>query len=138
MFDNFKDLFKAIIEPGSINIDNAVCTLHHTVTTTILLTFAIILSLEQLVGDPIDCNHGMDNMPHETLIDAFCWASGTWTGRLKKGEKHGVSGNLDHLGTSKCDFENPDADPENCWLHMYYPWVALALAAQVAFFVAPK
>ena len=137
MFGNFKDLFKSIIEPGSINIDNAVCTLHHTVTTTILLTFAIILSLEQLNGDPIDCNHGMgDNMPHEKLIDAFCWASGTWTSRLKGDEKHGVAGNLDHLG--KCDFNNPDADPENCWLHMYYPWVALALAAQVAFFVAPK
>ena len=135
MFSAFKDLFKSILESSSIKIDNAICALHHTVTTTILMTFAIILSLEQFVGDPIDCHHNLDT-GNENLIDAFCWASGTWTDRLKKDEKHGVAGNLGHL--SNCDFDNPDADPENCWLHMYPPWVALALAAQVAFFLAPK
>ena len=137
MFSAFKDLFKSILESSSIKIDNAICALHHTVTTTILMTFAIILSLEQFVGDPIDCHHNLDT-GNENLIDAFCWASGTWTDRLKKDEKHGVADNLDHLGSSNCNFSNPEADRKNCWLHMYYPWVPLALAAQVAFFLAPK
>ena len=72
------------------------------------------------------------------VIESYCWVTGTWTTRLSKGEIHGESGKVSHLGQGECDFDNPDPKSENCWQHKYYPWVALTLAAQIIFFLAPK
>ena len=53
MFDKFKDFFSTILDSDTLNIENALCRLHNRATPIILLTFSIVLSLEQYIGDPI-------------------------------------------------------------------------------------
>ncbi|KPM07189.1 innexin shaking-B-like protein [Sarcoptes scabiei] len=54
MFDIFRSL-KTLLKTSRIRIDNTVFQLHYSITVIILLSFCIIISTKQYVGDPIDC-----------------------------------------------------------------------------------
>lgn len=57
-------------------IDDGVFRLHSKVTAMILLTFSVIVTSMQFIGDPIDCI--VEDIP-ESVMDTYCWIHSTFT-----------------------------------------------------------
>jgi hypothetical protein len=49
LFVGVKEAYDKVFQVDSINIDTFVCKLHHRVTVTILATFSVLLSLQQVI-----------------------------------------------------------------------------------------
>lgn len=76
MLDVLRSL-KSLVKVGRVHIDNEVFRLHYTFTVLCLLTFCIVVTTKQYVGDPIDCVHGPD-IP-SSIINTYCWIHTTYT-----------------------------------------------------------
>ena len=70
-------------------IDDFVFRLHSKVTVVILLTFSLIVTASQFIGDPIDCV--VEDIPSE-VMDTYCWIHSTFT--LPQKILHKIEGKL--------------------------------------------
>ncbi|PRD29257.1 UNVERIFIED_CONTAM: shakB [Trichonephila clavipes] len=76
MLDILRSL-KSLVKVTRTHIDNEVFRLHYTFTVLVLLSFCIVVTTKQYVGDPIDCIHGPD-IP-SNIINTYCWIHTTYT-----------------------------------------------------------
>ncbi|KAK2708740.1 hypothetical protein QYM36_014367 [Artemia franciscana] len=71
-----------------VTIDNFIFKLHYKVTASMLALFSIIGTLNQFVGDPIDClDHPQIN---SQLLDEYCWIHSTFIDHSKMNGTMGV------------------------------------------------
>ena len=73
MLDIFLRL-KTLVKVSHIHIDSSVFRLHWCISSVILLTFSVIITTRQYVGNPIDCIHTKD-VPGECLYAIWCIAT---------------------------------------------------------------
>ena len=57
-------------------IDDGIFRLHGKVTAMILLTFSLIVTSLQFIGDPIDCI--VEDIDQD-IMDTYCWIHSTFT-----------------------------------------------------------
>ncbi|RWS12681.1 innexin inx2-like protein [Dinothrombium tinctorium] len=119
---------KKYISPPTCIIDNAIFRLHYKLSVVILVTFAIVVTLRQYFGDPIDCI-SKDDIP-SNLLDTFCWIHTTFS--VENAWHKQVGTEVVYPGVDK---RTPD---EQRVYHAYYQWVCFVLFFQAIFFYVPR
>ncbi|KAL4143644.1 hypothetical protein QTP88_005956 [Uroleucon formosanum] len=127
MFDVFGSV-KGLLKIDSVCIDNNIFRLHYKVTVIILVSFSLLVTSRQYIGDPIDCI--VDDVPLN-IMDTYCWIYSTFTipnrlsGRVGKDVvQPGVASHVD--GEDEVKY------------HKYYQWVCFVLFFQAMFFYLPR
>jgi len=108
-------------------IDNMIFRLHYRVTTAVLFLSCILVTANNLIGDPINCITDGGVPGH--VINTYCWITYTFTlpGYLAKP----VGLEVAHPGVA-----NPEPDTEKRY-HAYYQWVPFFLFFQGVLFYVP-
>ncbi|XP_026819806.1 innexin inx2-like [Rhopalosiphum maidis] len=124
VFDAVRDLLKL----DAVCIDNNVFRLHYKATVVMLVTFSLIVTARQYVGDPINCL--VDGVPNQ-IMDSYCWIHSTFTVTKKIGGRVGK------------DIVQPGVGPyregeDIVKYHKYYQWVCFVLFFQAVFFYVPR
>ncbi|GIX84809.1 innexin inx2 [Caerostris darwini] len=127
MFEIFNDL-KDFIKVDSICNDNNVFRLHYRFTVLVLVSFSILVSCRQYLGDPIDCIQN-DDIP-ENVLETYCWVHSTFTLPDAYEKKVGIE--VPHPGIDKY------TPGENRKYHAYYQWVCFVLFLQAILFYMPR
>ena len=125
MLDIFLRL-KTLVKISHIHIDSSVFRLHWCISSVILLTFSVIITTRQYVGNPIDCIHTND-VPDD-VFDLYCWIHSTYT--IPRALSLHVGDEVAHPGVIT---SNVDDEDERRYVS-YYQWVGFTLFFQVGFF----
>ena len=123
MLDIFIRL-KTLVKISHIHIDSSVFRLHWCISSVILLTFSVIVTTRQYVGNPIDCIHTND-VPDD-VFDLYCWIHSTYT--IPRALSLQVGEEVAHPGVLK---SSPDEEEERRYVS-YYQWVGFTLFFQVS------
>lgn len=122
MLDIFLRL-KTLVKVSHIHIDSSVFRLHWCISSVILLTFSVIITTRQYVGNPIDCIHTND-VPDD-VFDLYCWIHSTYT--IPRALSLHVGDEVAHPGVMT---SNSDEEDERRYVS-YYQWVGFTLFFQV-------
>ncbi|CAG9840087.1 unnamed protein product [Diabrotica balteata] len=127
MFDVFGSV-KGLLKIDQVCIDNNIFRLHYKATVIILVSFSLLVTSRQYIGDPIDCI--VDEIPLN-VMDTYCWIYSTFTvpnrltGHIGKDiVQPGVASHVDGKDDVK--------------YHKYYQWVCFALFFQAMLFYVPR
>lgn len=121
MIDIFRSL-KHIVNVSSVRTDSPVFRLHYSVTVMILMSFSLIITTRQYVGNPIDCVHTKD-IP-EDVLNTYCWIHSTYT--LKSLFLKKVGSEVPYPGVGNSEGKSGDRK-----YYRYYQWVCFVLFFQV-------
>uniref|UniRef100_A0A1B0A101 Innexin n=1 Tax=Glossina pallidipes TaxID=7398 RepID=A0A1B0A101_GLOPL len=88
MLDIFRGL-KNLIKVSHVEADSTVFRLHYSLTVVFLMSFSLIITTRQYVGNPIDCVHSKD-IP-EDVLNTYCWIHSTYLIKSFLHKKQGVS-----------------------------------------------
>lgn len=127
MFPLFAGIIQ-LLKKNSANTDNFVFKLHYKVTATLLISFSIILTAKQLVGDPISCMGAKNSDVPEKVLNDFCWIQTTFTEFKNKAAKR------NEISYGVGTF----SEGSEVRYHSYYQWVCLVLFIQSLAFYLPK
>ncbi|XP_015430254.1 PREDICTED: innexin shaking-B-like [Dufourea novaeangliae] len=117
--------------------DNGVILRLHSLTTVLILTFTIIISSKQVVGNPIECVHTRE-IPVEAF-NAYCWIHSTYfvTGAMLgiTGSNVAARGVGPSSGNHRWDRFNwrkndPTVERDTTRSVKYYQWVVFVLILQ--------
>ncbi|XP_076303841.1 innexin family member shaking B isoform X3 [Lasioglossum baleicum] len=117
----------------------------HALTTVLLLTFSMIISSKQIVGNPIECVHTRD-IPVEAF-NAYCWIHSTYfvTGAMLgiPGSNVAAAGIAPSFGHHQYDWYNRRKNDsitahETTRSVKYYQWVVYVLILQAMLFYTPR
>ena len=122
MLDIFLRL-KTLVKVSHIHIDSSVFRLHWCISSVILLTFSVIVTTRQYVGNPIDCIHTKD-VPDD-VFDLYCWIHSTYT--IPRALSLHVGDEVAHPGVIT---SNVGEEDERRYVS-YYQWVGFCLFFQV-------
>lgn len=122
MLDIFRGL-KNLIKVSHISIDSPVFRLHYSITVMMLMSFSLIVTTRQYVGNPIDCVHTKD-IP-EDVLNTYCWIHSTYA--LKSLFKKKVGSEVPYLGIGNSEGKTVDRKE-----YKYYQWVCFCLFFQVS------
>lgn len=126
MIDIFRGL-KSLIKVNHIKTDSPVFRLHYSITVMVLMSFSLIVTTRQYVGNPIDCIHTKD-VP-EDVLNTFCWIHSTYTMKHLFTKKVGEEVAYPGVGTSQLEkIGNQRPEPK---VYRYYQWVCFCLFFQV-------
>ncbi|XP_070158285.1 innexin inx3 [Polyergus mexicanus] len=106
-------------------IDNMVFRMHYRITSAILFLCCIIVTANNLIGDPINCISELGGAGH--VINTFCWITYTFT--LPANNAKPVSTHVAHPGLG--------VDVGEKRYHSYYQWVPFMLFFQGVLFYMP-
>ncbi|XP_030749888.1 innexin inx3 [Sitophilus oryzae] len=106
-------------------IDNIVFRAHYRVTSAILFLSCIIVTANNLIGDPIQCINDRGVPGH--VINTYCWITYTFTLPHEQGKIVGTE--VAHPGLGN---ENQEKT-----YHSYYQWVPFVLFFQGVVFYVP-
>lgn len=121
MLDIFRGL-KNLIKVSHISIDSPVFRLHYSITVMMLMSFSLIVTTRQYVGNPIDCVHTKD-IP-EDVLNTYCWIHSTYA--LKSLFKKKIGSEVPYPGIGNSEGKNVDRKE-----YKYYQWVCFCLFFQV-------
>lgn len=121
MLDIFRGL-KNLIKVNHVKTDSPVFRLHYSITVMVLMSFSLIVTTRQYVGNPIDCVHTKD-LP-EDVLNTYCWIHSTYTLKSLFRKKVGVEVPYPGVGNS----EGKLTDRK---VYRYYQWVCFCLFFQV-------
>ncbi|XP_055908714.1 innexin inx3 [Eupeodes corollae] len=107
-------------------IDNMVFRCHYRMTTAILFVCCIIVTANNLIGDPINCINDGSIPMH--VINTFCWITYTYT---IPGQQHR------QIGTDVASHGLGNEYGEEKRYHSYYQWVPFVLFFQGLMFYVP-
>ncbi|XP_025206032.1 innexin inx3-like [Melanaphis sacchari] len=103
-------------------IDDYIFQCHYKLTTNILLTFCLLISSINLIGNPIQCMTNLSkNTQMHKVINSYCWMSNVYT-----------YNNKPDLNLFK--IKNNE---KNIRSHSYYKWVPFMLFFQAITFYVP-
>ncbi|XP_071875257.1 innexin 3 [Bombus fervidus] len=106
-------------------IDNMVFRAHYRITCAILFACCIIVSANNLIGDPINCLS--DGGVPDNVINTYCWITYTFT--LPRNNAKPVGTHVAHPGLG--------GDYGEKRYHSYYQWVPFMLFFQGILFYMP-
>ncbi|XP_034947390.1 innexin inx3 [Chelonus insularis] len=106
-------------------IDNMVFRAHYRITSAILFACCIIVTANNLIGQPISCI--ADSAVTEHVINTFCWITSTFTLPANSLKPVGTHVAAPGLGTDIGDRK----------YHSYYQWVPFMLFFQGILFYVP-
>lgn len=107
-------------------IDNLIFRCHYRVTTAILFLCCILVTANNLIGDPISCITDGGVPGH--VINTYCWITYTFT---LPGQGGRVGTDVAHPGVMNAE---PDREKK---YHAYYQWVPFMLFFQGVLFYVP-
>ncbi|OAD55525.1 Innexin shaking-B [Eufriesea mexicana] len=120
MLDIFRGL-KSLIKISHVHIDTAVFRLHYSFTVILLISFSLIVTTRQYVGNPIDCIHSKD-LP-EDVLNTYCWIHSTYTitAAYRKREGFevpfpGVDNSKSHPETERKEYRTRKRELTDIWL----------------------
>merc|ERR1712117_932754 len=113
MLDIFLRL-KTLVKVSHIHIDSSVFRLHWCISSVILLTFSVIITTRQYVGNPIDCIHTTYTIPRALSLH--------------------VGNEIAHPGILTSNVSEQD---EKRYV-TYYQWVGFCLFLQAVLFYVPR
>lgn len=119
---------KSFLKFDKTKIDNFVFSLHYEVTVIILVAFALFVTTNQYIGDPIDCM--IDEIPKK-MIDTYCWIYGTY---LVSNKINGEIGR-DVIEPGVTNFINDGTHERKHYA--YYQWIGFVLLFQALLFYIP-
>lgn len=122
MLDIFRGL-KSLIKISHVHIDTAVFRLHYSLTVILLISFSLIVTTRQYVGNPIDCIHSKD-LP-EDVLNTYCWIHSTYTITAAYKKREGFE--VPFLGVDNSKL-HPETERKE---YRYYQWVCFMLFLQV-------
>lgn len=125
MLDIFHGL-RLVVKKRSINIDNAVFRCHWFFTSTLLVSFSVIITARQYVGQPIEC-HSVNKIT-ESLLNSFCWVQGTFTIPQACNLKSGSEVPFPCIDNTR---------GRDIKIYAYYQWVGMVLFIQGLMFHFP-
>ena len=73
---SFLSPIQGFIGWDTYKIDDVIFRLHSKVTVGILMTFSLLVTANQYIGDPIDCI--VEDVPGP-IMDTYCWIHSTFT-----------------------------------------------------------
>lgn len=106
-------------------IDNMVFRCHYRITSAILFVCCIIVTANNLIGDPISCIN--DGAIPNHVINTYCWITYTFTIPGQHGK---------HVGTEVASSGLGNDNDEKTY-HSYYQWVPFVLFFQGIMFYVP-
>lgn len=121
MLDIFRGL-KNLVKVSHVKTDSLVFRLHYSITVMILMSFSLIITTRQYVGNPIDCVHTKD-IP-EDVLNTFCWIHSTYAIKSLLYKKVGSAVPYPGVG-------NSEGDQSDRKYFKYYQWVCFCLFFQV-------
>ncbi|GAB6024878.1 hypothetical protein CHUAL_009991 [Chamberlinius hualienensis] len=127
MLDIFRGL-KNLLKVNRIHIDGSVFRLHYHITVIILISFSLIVTTRQYVGNPIECIHSKDVT--ENMVNTFCWIHSTYT--IPKAYHKKVGTEIPYPGIDRA----PEMSDRK--YHKYYQWVCFMLFFQAVLFYIPR
>lgn len=104
-------------------IDNMIFRCHYRITSALLFVCCIIVTANNLIGDPISCIN--DGAIPNHVINTYCWITYTFTMPGQHGKPIGT--HVAHSGLGN--------DYEEKTFHSYYQWVPFTLFFQVSEFI---
>lgn len=125
MLDIFSGL-RLVVKRRSISIDSAMFRCHWFFTSTLLVSFSLIITARQYVGQPIEC-HSVDKIS-ESLLNSYCWVQSTFSVPQACNKPVGY------------DVPYPCIDNtrgREVKMYAYYQWVGMVLFIQGLFFHLP-
>lgn len=125
MLDIFRGL-KNLVKVSHVKTDSLVFRLHYSITVMILMSFSLIITTRQYVGNPIDCVHTKD-IP-EDVLNTFCWIHSTYAIKSLFHKKVGAAVPYPGVG-------NSEGDQSDRKYYKYYQWVCFCLFFQVILFL---
>lgn len=125
MLDIFRGL-KNLVKVSHIHTDSPVFRLHYSITVMILMSFSLIVTTRQYVGNPIDCVHTKD-IP-EDVLNTYCWIHSTYALKSLFLKKIGSEVPYPGVGNSEGKFLDRK-------VYKYYQWVCFCLFFQVGGYV---
>lgn len=105
-------------------IDNMIFRAHYRITSAILFLCCIIVTANNLIGDPIQCINDRGVPGH--VINTYCWITYTFTLPHEQGR---IGSDMAHPGLGN---ENQEKR-----YHSYYQWVPFVLFFQGVLFYVP-
>uniref|UniRef100_A0A2A4K6A3 Innexin n=1 Tax=Heliothis virescens TaxID=7102 RepID=A0A2A4K6A3_HELVI len=132
MLDVFRGL-KNLIKVNYVHIDSPVFRLHYSITVILLISFSLIVTTRQYVGNPIDCIHTKD-IP-EDVLNTYCWIHSTYTLKSFFNKTVGVEVPYPGIGNSRAKGKEDMSDRK---IYKYYQWVCFCLFFQAMLFYAPR
>lgn len=102
-------------------IDNMIFRCHYRITSAMLFVCCMVVTANNLIGDPISCIHDGGVPGH--VINTYCWITYTFTLPGEHGKKVGTEVAQSGLGN----------DNQEKIYHSYYQWVPFTLFMQVGF-----
>uniref|UniRef100_A0A182X474 Innexin n=1 Tax=Anopheles quadriannulatus TaxID=34691 RepID=A0A182X474_ANOQN len=121
MLDIFRGL-KSLVKISHVNTDSPVFRLHYSITVIILMSFSLIVTTRQYVGNPIDCVHTKD-IPADVL-NTYCWIHSTFA--LKSLFLKEVGKDVPYPGVGN----SAEATAADKKIYKYYQWVCFCLFFQ--------
>lgn len=118
MLDIFRGL-KNLIKISHVKTDSLVFRLHYSITVMMLMSFSLIVTTRQYVGNPIDCVHTKD-LP-EDVLNTYCWIHSTYTLKSLFRKRIGVEVPYPGIGNSG----NSEHIPNDRKFYRYYQWVCV-------------
>ncbi|CAG9773051.1 unnamed protein product [Ceutorhynchus assimilis] len=106
-------------------IDNMIFRAHYRITSAILFLCCIIVTANNLIGDPIQCINDRGVPGH--VINTYCWITYTFTLPHEQGKL--IGNEIAHPGLGN---ENQEKT-----YHSYYQWVPFMLFFQGVLFYVP-
>lgn len=107
-------------------IDNTIFRAHYRITTAIFFVSCLLVTANNLIGDPINCI--VDGNIPDHIINSFCWITTTFTIPGRNRNVH-----VAHPGVAPY---NPAGHDEERY-HSYYQWVPFMLFFQGLLFYMP-
>ena len=123
------DVFKATVSffrRRKVHRDCVLFRLHYNVTTAILLTFCLIVGVNQFVKSPIICN---SQMISRDILDTYCWTHSTFS--VSSAFKKQIGVEVPYPGVDIMRKDTPVKTQK------YYQWVFLCLMLQAILFYLP-
>ncbi|XP_046415595.1 innexin inx1 [Neodiprion virginianus] len=112
-----------------ITTDSMVFRMHNIFTTVLLLTFSLIITATQYVGNPIACI--VESGLRKNAINTFCWITSTFT--MPDAFNRQVGKEVAHPGIGN-DFNDESARK----YYTYYQWVCFVLFFQAIMCYVPQ
>lgn len=109
-------------------IDNMVFRFHYRVTSAILFVSCVLVTANNLIGDPIQCI--TDGAVPPYVINTYCWITTTFTLPHQHGKP--IGSHVAHPGVG--NFVQGEDDER---YHAYYQWVPFMLFFQGVLFYVP-
>ncbi|EEB14974.1 Innexin inx2, putative [Pediculus humanus corporis] len=110
-------------------IDNMIFRFHYRITSALLFASCIILTANNLIGDPINCIN--DGAVPDHVINTYCWITYTFTLPYQMNKLQGREVAHPGIGNQIADQEESER------YHSYYQWVPFMLFFQGVLFYIP-